>query len=109
MLNQVLFEIKKSKTPLSLAMLSQKLNIDHGALEGILAFWVHKGRLQIDSQSKNSESNNGKNCSGCCCQGAACQEAAHCAFMAKTPKVYYVRTHAKTPASSDDDSLDNVN
>ena len=53
MLSQVLYEISNSKEPLSLAVLSRKLGIESGALEGMLAYWVSRGRLLSDGSPQD--------------------------------------------------------
>ncbi|MCS6841955.1 MAG: FeoC-like transcriptional regulator [Roseiflexus sp.] len=46
MLYQVLEVIEQANGSVSLAELSQQLQIEPGALEGMIAFWVRKGRLK---------------------------------------------------------------
>jgi hypothetical protein len=46
MLNTVLKAIQQSQGPIRIQVLSRKLNIDAAVLEGMLDFWVHKGRIQ---------------------------------------------------------------
>jgi len=45
MLHQVLDAFKAAQGPLSLDELARRLEIDRGALEGMIDFWVRKGRL----------------------------------------------------------------
>jgi len=47
MLQDILQEIEKSHGVISLTALSGKLNIQRSALQGILQFWVRKGKIQI--------------------------------------------------------------
>lgn len=91
MINRVLQEVKKSQAPFSVTALSEKLGIDRSALEGMLAFWVRKGRLQEDGQQSTA---NGKG-SECCSCGLACSGAGNCAFMARMPKIYSVASNGK--------------
>lgn len=49
MLNQVLHALQTADGPISLDELSRRLEIDRGALEGMIAFWVRKGKLRDES------------------------------------------------------------
>ncbi len=100
MISQVLQEIMKSKEPVSLAALSQKLNIERGALEGMLAYWVRKNRLQEDGQESVISAST---CVSCGC-GSSCIGAANCPFVAKMPKIYTYSASewlAKTPKKTE--------
>jgi hypothetical protein len=46
MLLQVLKEIENSRGAIRLDVLSRKLGIDAGVLEGMVEHWVRKGRIQ---------------------------------------------------------------
>lgn len=46
MLQQVLQAFETATGPVSLDELSRQLGIERGALEGMIAFWVRKGRLK---------------------------------------------------------------
>jgi hypothetical protein len=46
MLQQVLQAFKRASGPISLDELSRELGIERSALEGMIAFWVRKGRLK---------------------------------------------------------------
>lgn len=46
MLYQVLEALETADGPVSLDELSRQLQIEPGALEGMIAFWVRKGRLK---------------------------------------------------------------
>ncbi|MGQ9483131.1 FeoC-like transcriptional regulator [Chloroflexus sp.] len=46
MLYQILEALETADGPVSLDELSRQLQIEPGALEGMIAFWVRKGRLQ---------------------------------------------------------------
>ena len=48
MLNQVLQEIKFAQSALNLSDLSRKLGVERSALDGMIQFWVRKGRLRDD-------------------------------------------------------------
>ena len=80
MLKTVLQAIESSKGPVHVAELSQRLGIERSALEGMIDYWVRKGRL-YDSQGMACSPSAG-HCSG------SCTGAASCAFVAKMPKMY---------------------
>lgn len=46
-LYDVLQALEEANEPLSLRQLSRQLHIEAGALEGMLMFWVRKGRLRV--------------------------------------------------------------
>jgi hypothetical protein len=81
MLNQVLQEITNAKEPISLPVLSSRLGIERGALEGMLDYWVRKGRLKDDDAIPE-----GAHSAGSC--GPSCGGADSCSFVAKIPKSY---------------------
>jgi len=85
MLNRVLHEISQTKESIPLTALGQKLGIEQGALEGMLMYWVCKGRLKVDDDQV--EKMGEKDCSmgGSC---SACSGAATCPFIARVPKTY---------------------
>jgi len=45
-LQQVLREIESARGPVDASALSRKLGVEQSALEGMLQFWVRKGRLR---------------------------------------------------------------
>lgn len=49
MLYQVLQALEAATGPVSLDELSQQLGVERGVLEGMIAFWVRKGRLTDSS------------------------------------------------------------
>ena len=85
MLNQVLYEIETAQRPITLQELSHKMGIDLSALEGMLLFWVRKGRIQNDDEGDSCESKLGS------C-GLSCSGTENCAFIAKMPKTYSIPT-----------------
>ena len=95
MLNQVLQEIANAKEPLSLTALGNKLDIERGALEGMLAHWVRKGKLRDDDAEETSVCHTGG--VGSC--GSTCAGADACPFVAKMPKTYSL-PHNKRGAGS---------
>ena len=64
MLNQVLQEIEAAQGPLDLNELSRRLDVERGALDGMIQFWVRKGRLVDDLDESDSVCATGS-CSGC--------------------------------------------
>ncbi|MFN2190409.1 MAG: FeoC-like transcriptional regulator [Candidatus Promineifilaceae bacterium] len=83
MLKLVLQTIESSKGPVRVSELSQRLGIERGALEGMIDYWVQKGRLYDSDGAACAPSG-----SGC---GSSCSGAARCSFIAKMPKMYEVR------------------
>jgi len=86
MLNQVLQEIRSTQSALNLGDLSHKLGVERSALDGMIQFWVRKGRL-IDDDAAETQA--GVVCSiGSC--GASCMGAFNCAFIAKMTRTYSI-------------------
>ncbi len=83
MLNQVLREIETAQGSITLSELSRKLEITPTALEGMLQFWVRKGRLQDDNRGSVQASAN----TSC---GDGCTDVVACPFIAKMPQTYSV-------------------
>lgn len=88
MLNQVLEEITNANEPLSLTVLSSRLGVERGALEGMLDYWVRKGRLK-DDDTHPEGSHSAGNC------GPSCGGADSCSFVAKMPKSYSLQSRGK--------------
>ena len=84
MLNQVLNEISTSKNGLNLNDLSRKLDIDRSALNGMIQFWVQKGRLVDDDAA---EANSCTTESGSCALSCTSGESG-CPFVMEMPKSY---------------------
>ena len=82
MLNRVLHEIENAQGTMTVRELSRKLAIEANALEGMLQFWVRKGRIQDDDAVASHEDNCGATCSG----------LAECAFVAKMPRSFSLPT-----------------
>lgn len=82
MLNQVLHEIETARGPVTIQDLCQILDVERDALEGMLQFWVRKGRLQNDARFS------GDHKGGSC--GTSCNGIADCAFIAKMPRTYSI-------------------
>jgi hypothetical protein len=83
MLNQVLREIETAQGPITVRELSRKLDVEPNALEGMIQFWVRKGRIQDDDASMSCNVKIG-DCSTSCCG------TANCVFIAKMPRTYSI-------------------
>ena len=82
MLNQVLHEIELSQNGLNLNELSRKLDIDRSALDGMIQFWVQKGRLIDDASAESTTCATETSC------GASCSGESACPFVMEMPKSY---------------------
>ena len=87
MLKQVLREIESSSEPLDVAELSRRLGVDRSALEGMIEFWVQKGRLASDAVRASAGY---PDCSAMGCR-SSCTGLDECPFMIKMPRSYTVR------------------
>jgi hypothetical protein len=83
MLKQVLHEIESAQGPVSLDALGRKLNIDRSVLDGMIQFWVRKGRLQIEGQS---HAETAAVCGGSCRTNCAGPQS--CPFVVHLPLTY---------------------
>jgi len=83
MLRQVLHEIESANAPITLQTLGRRLAIEPSALQGMIDFWVRKGRLRDDDAVDNCAT------SGGC--GTSCGGATGCAFVVETPRSYSLR------------------
>jgi hypothetical protein len=55
MLRQVLQEIKAARGPVDLNQLAHKLNLERDALDGMIDFWVRKGKIEDMRQAETLE------------------------------------------------------
>jgi len=85
MLKQVLYEIESAQGPVNLDALGRKLNIDRSALDGMIQFWVRKGRLQIQDQP---QAETAAVCGGAC--RINCAGPQSCPFVMHLPLTYYL-------------------
>ncbi len=83
MLKQVLHEIETINAPITLQALSHRLKIEPSALQGIIDFWVRKGRLRDDDAVDECAPDG-----GC---GPSCGGATSCAFIVDIPRSYSLR------------------
>ena len=84
---QVLSCFEQGNDSFSIPMLAQRLNITEMTLQGILDYWVRKGKLREVHVDANS-------CHRCHIQKA-------CPFVVSTPR-YYERIREDVPASEVD-------
>jgi hypothetical protein len=85
MLQLILQEIELAGGTINLVDLSRKLDVDPGALEGMLEFWVRKGRLRNSNQG-------GKFCSTSTACGGTCGGAQGCPFVIQMPRTFSLVT-----------------
>ena len=85
MLIQVLREIKTSQGMLNLDDLSRKLGVERSALQGMIDYWVRKGRLQDDQEKATTTDM----CIPMSCAGS-CTGPRNCSFKMKMPKTYSI-------------------
>lgn len=83
MLHQVLQEIENSQGSINLNDLSRKLSIERSALEGMIEYWVRKGRIKDDEREQEQifATCQPGNCGGC-------QGPQGCPFIMKMPRTY---------------------
>ena len=84
MLHQVLQEIEAAQGSMNLNELSRKLAIERSALEGMIQYWVRKGRL-IDDAHANAGAASGCSTGAC---GGSCSGPQGCPFIIKLPQTY---------------------
>jgi hypothetical protein len=99
MLHQVLYEFENAAGPVSLNDLARRLKVDRGALDGMIQFWVRKGRIK-DSYVANSpalslvlneaeaavERAAPSACSGLSCAGS-CPGPQGCPYVMEMPRI----------------------
>lgn len=82
MLLKILHEVEAAQGPLDLNELSRRLDIDRSALDGMIQFWVRKGRL-IDDAVVAGEATTV--CASHAC-GRGCPGPQQCSFALKPPR-----------------------
>ncbi len=85
MLNQILQEIEGARGSITINELSRKLGVEPNVLEGMIQFWVQKGRLQSDDDQISD-----MNCT-CGTGTSSCAPVSDCVFIAKMPKSYSIQ------------------
>lgn len=86
MLHQVLHEIERANGPITLNELSRRLDVEASALQGMIEFWVRKGRLRDDEAATAVATSS---CTPGQC-GDNCFGLSACPFTAKMPRSYSV-------------------
>jgi len=86
MLQQVLQEIKQAQGPVNLNDLARKLGVERSALEGMIQFWVRKGRLTDDILEAETPHDV---CESMCSN--SCPGPSKCAFVMSMPRTYSLR------------------
>jgi hypothetical protein len=85
MLQVILQEIESAGGTINLAELSRKLDVESSALEGMLEFWVRKGRLRSSRQGNQF-------CSPNLACGGSCGGAQGCPFVIQMPQTFSLVT-----------------
>lgn len=85
-LRAVLTAFEQSEAPLSLAQLAADLSVPPAMLEGMIDFWVRKGRLQETSTAASA-------CAGC-------RHGKSCPLVIKMPRRYELVTGEAQPAQA---------
>ncbi|GAB4477992.1 MAG: hypothetical protein Kow00124_21870 [Anaerolineae bacterium] len=82
LLRRVLTALEEAQGPVSLAALSRQLEVEPSALEGMIDFWVRKGRLRLTGATVCSSAG----CGACPAEGSA----VHCPALLVAPRRYEV-------------------
>lgn len=90
MLLQVLREIEQADGPVTLAELSRRLDVAPSALQGMIDFWVSKGRLQ-DTSAPSASDGTTHGCGTKSCSGGP----ETCAYIAKMPRTLSIRSSSE--------------
>jgi len=80
MLSEILQAVASAKGPLSLRRLSKQLGVEPSALEGMILYWVRKGRIRIEAESPQTAT---ACASGHC--GLSCPGPTRCPFFIQLP------------------------
>ncbi len=96
MLHQVLQEIEGAQGSINLSELSRKLGVERSALDGMIQYWVRKGRLRDESQPEEILLSSCAN--GAC--GHSCPGPQSCPFVMQLPKSYTLRGQRTHPSNS---------
>ena len=95
MLRQLLCEVEATQGPLDLNELGRRLDVERGALDGMIQFWVRKGRL-IDNRAAAEDA---AVCAPGHC-GGCCPGPQSCPFTMKMPRTYSLRSLGIDEAAS---------
>ena len=80
MLTAILKELAQAEGPLNMRELSRKLDVQPGALEGMLMQLLHMGKLELVNESGD--------CSSC---AGSCTGAEECPFVFRTPQRFQLK------------------
>lgn len=83
MLHRVLEAVEASSGGTDLRTLSRELGIERSALEGMIEFWVRKGRLVDFRDDVGGQDAEGDTCAEC---GPSCYGAGTCPFVVAAPR-----------------------
>jgi hypothetical protein len=86
MLQQVLHEVQQAEGSVSIAALSRRLNIEPGVLEGMIVYWIRKGRLKESSPFAGCDAGG---CGTSCGSGSSPEG---CPFIGKMPRMISLAT-----------------
>jgi hypothetical protein len=86
MLTQILSEIKAAPGPINLNELALKLGIERSALDGMIQFWVRKGRLR-DDDLVDPAAPHAETCATGSCR-ATCPGPKACPFVMTMPRTF---------------------
>lgn len=87
MLQQILSEIESAQGTINLAELARKLAVQPSALEGMIDFWVKKGKIKRENdQDAALDRCNAGTCSG------GCPGPNGCPFIMTMPTTYSLTT-----------------
>jgi hypothetical protein len=85
MLKAIIEAIKREKAPLSLEGLSERLDVDRSALEGMLDYLVQKG---IISDLQGTYAPPAQGCQGFSCKD--CPASGKCPFIMQQPRSFTI-------------------
>ena len=80
MLNKVLQEIQAAQGTIRLNEMAARIGVDASALEGMIAFWVSKGKLKPVSMETDVS------CAAPC--AGECPGVAQCPFVSTMPRMW---------------------
>jgi hypothetical protein len=87
MLREVFHELESAQGPVNLNELSRKLGLERSALEGMIQFWVRKGRLKDDELEQEQIF---AGCDSGSCRGGSCPGPQGCPFIMKMPRTFSI-------------------
>lgn len=87
MLQQVLAEIRAATGPVNLNELARRMNVERSALDGMIQFWIRKGRLQETDIYTDVPA---EVCSSGSC-GGSCPGPKGCPFVMPLPRSYSIK------------------